>query len=386
MRVRHLFSTLLMALLAVQMLGCASLEPRASEQADKAANAYLAFESSSLLAAPNNRDAGLFEGQIEASGAENRLRYSAVYLLHSDVLAQSLAVDANGADAVPAELGRQSLRQEFNLDLPPALGAPIRINMRNQHDLRWSFNGEARSDSQLAHLQWQPDHFALDLRWAPPVAAQVGRPPMDCFVQANLHLPTLPVAQAYDMVMDVSGQACHVHAPGRGIVGLAARSEALAWRWSGLLDSTVQVKRVMPAWQEFGAPEIEPAYELGLSQSLTQSNWKLGVDMAWRQIGQPANQDEAALPARWAMNFMLSRNLGNVAFKARWLRANDPLWFVPLASPVERERLSLLLDFSRWLAARLPDMDANMSASWEQVEDAQGVDDNRINWNVKLSW
>lgn len=386
MPVRQVLLMMLMALLALQSFGCATVEPRPGNQAETAPDTYLAFKSNSLLAAPDNRDTGLFEGEIEAGGADNRLRYSARYLLHSDLLAQTLAAAANGSGGVPAELGRQSLQQEFHLDLPPALGAPIRINMRNQHDLRWSFNGEARSDSQLALLQWQPEHFALNLRLSPRVAAQVGRPLLDCFVQAKLHLPALPVARGHDMVMDMSGQACHVHAPARGIVGLAARSEALAWHWSGVLDSSLQVKRVMPAWQELGAPDIDPAYELGLSKSLAQSNWNLGVDLAWRQIREPKGQDAMATPSRWAMNFMLGRNLGRVALKARWLRANDPLWFVPLASPVERERLSLLLDFSRWLAARLPDMDANMSASWEQVEDAQGVDDNQINWNVKLSW
>ncbi len=379
---RPSYSVALIATLPLLLAACSTVGSRAGDQPAADANAYVAFDSSSRLAVPADRDAGLLAGRIEAGSAEQRMRYNVAYRLESDVLTQSLM----GETGVPAELGRQSVRQEINLELPPALGAPIQINMLNQQDLQWSFNGDARTDSQRAQLHWQPDHFVFDLRWTPPDVVRVSNHPMGCYVQANLHLPKLPMAKDHAMAMDVSGQACEVHAPARGVVGLAARHEGMAWRWGDGFDSTLRLKRVQPSWQEIGAPEIEPAYEVGLSQGLSLAGWEMGLDMAWRQVDQTEPRESLSAPARWAMNFMLERDLGLVALKARWLYANDPLWFVPLASPVERERLSLLLDFSKWLANKLPGMEARMSASWEQVEDARGVDDHQVQWNVELTW
>jgi hypothetical protein len=110
------------------------------------------------------------------------------------------------------------------------------------------------------------------------------------------------------------------------------------------------------------------------------------VDMAWRQFDQSTVREAHATPSNWAVDLMLRRELGWVALSARWLHASDPLWFLPLASPVERERLSLLLDFSQWLVGKLPYIEADMSASWDHVEDARGVDDNQFKWNLMLTW
>ncbi|TVQ36721.1 MAG: hypothetical protein EA370_07855 [Wenzhouxiangella sp.] len=365
---------------------CSAVGPRTTDGPGADGSGYLAFESRSLLAAPTDGDAGLLQGRIEAGSAEQVLRYNASYSLQSDALIQSLAADEYSNGSVPAELGRQSLRQELKLELPAALGAPVQIDVHNQQDLRWSFNGEARSDSQRAQLQWKPDFLALDLHWAPPRDVTVSGQALDCHLQANLRLSSLPMIEDSDLALDVSGQTCRIHAPARGVVGLAARSEALAWRWGRVLDNRLRLQRVSPEWQDFGLPAVEPAYELGLKQTLSRSGWQLGLDMAWRQVDQATVPEPVSTPARWAMNVMLSRDLGWVGLTARWLHANDPLWFVPLASPVERERLSLLLDFSKWLAQVLPDLDGKMSASLEHIEDARGVDDNQVKWNVQLTW
>ncbi len=326
------------------------------------------------------------QGRIEAGSAKKRLQYNASYLLKSDLLAYSLAGHGDESTALPAELGRQSLRQELKLELPMALGAPIQVDIHNQQDLRWSFNGEARADRQRAHLYWKPDFLALDVHWSPLREATVSGRPQHCFLQANLRLPSLVPVDDIDAALDLSGQSCRIHAPARGVVGLTTRSEALAWRWGEVLDNGLRLKRVLPEWQNFGKEAAEPAYEVGFKQTLSRSDWQLGLDMAWRQVDQHASRDPLSIPSRWAMDVMLRRELGLVALTARWLHANDPLWFVPLASPVERERLSLLIDFSHWLARKLPELDARMSASWEHIEDARGVDDNQVNWNVQLTW
>lgn len=344
----------------------------------------MAFDSSTALT--GGRDDKLLRSEVEAASAEERLSYTASYSLRSGMLAQGLLGESESDAAMPAELGRQSLRQQVQLALPSSMGAPVRIDFHNQQDLLWTFNGEARAETRLAHLQWKPSLLALDLRWTPPRDVVMDAQPLDCQVQADLRLPKLPLPIDAEAALDLSGRGCWVRAPGRGIDGLQMQSHGLAWHWGEGLNNRIRLRRVVPQWQAYGLSELEPAYEFGLMHRRSLSGWQLGLDMAWRQFDENVVREAQATPSNWAVDLMLRRELGLVALSARWLHANDPLWFLPLASPVERERLSLLLDFSQWLVEKLPQIDANMSASWDHVEDARGVDDNQFKWNLLLTW
>ena len=368
------------------MVGCASVSPRSDDAVESGAVGHVAFDSSSVLALTGEPDDGLLHSQVEAASAEERLSYTASYSLQSSVLAQSQLGEEDSEPVLPAELGRQSLRQQLHLALPSSLGAPVSIDIHNQQDLRWTFNGEARAETRLAHLQWKPKLLALDLRWTPPRDVVMDAQPLDCQVQANLRLPKLPVPTHTEAALDLSGRGCQVRAPARGVDGLHLQSHGLAWRWGEDLNNRVRVRRVVPQWQAYGLSEVNPAYEVGLMHRRSLSGWQLGLDMAWRQFDQGTTRETYATPSNWAVDLMLRRELGLVALSARWLHASDPLWFLPLASPVERERLSLLLDFSQWLVEKLPQIEANMSASWDHVEDARGIDDNQFKWNLLLSW
>ncbi|MCC5864810.1 MAG: hypothetical protein JJU31_06830 [Wenzhouxiangella sp.] len=380
MRLLVLFAVLTPMALA----GCAGAPLKEGGSA-AAGGGLVELEAGSLLDGRTAALDNLLYSRIKL-GADEIVSYDASYSLRSTVLADGLLGDYQ-ATALPAELGRQSLSQSLRFQLPSALGAPVQLDFRNLQALSWSANGESRSESQAAQLKWNPDYLALDLRWSPPRQMLLSGQPLDCYLQANLRLPALVEMVGGDGALDLSGRNCLVHSPARGVSQLEARSQQLVWRWGEGLDSGLRLQRVLSQWGQVGLATIEPAYELGLSQQFARSDWRMGLDMAWRQAEKP---DELAddLPAgsRWAMNLMLSRQLGLVALTARWLHANDPLWFVPLATPVERERVSLLLDFSQWLVEKLPQVEASMSASWEHVEDARGVDDKQVRWNVELSW
>lgn len=383
---RMLFVRPVILLACILLAACSGVTPRPELDAGPDAGALFAFESSNELALPGDGDDRLLRSQVEAGSAGERLNYTASYSLRSGMLAQGLSGDPDGDPTVPAELGRQSLHQQLHLALPSSPDAPLSINLQGQQDLRWTFNGEARTESRLAHLEWKPWAFAFDLRWTPPREMVLAGQPLDCQVQADLSLPYSPVVTSVPTAISLSGRDCQVRAPARGVDDLQLQSQGLAWRWGEDLNNTLRARRLLPQWQAYGLPEVEPGYELGLIHRRTFSDWELGLDMAWRQFDRGLARDAHAQPSNWAVDLVLRRELGLFALSARWLYANDPLWFVPLASPVEQERLSVLIDFSQWLVERLPHIKANMSAAWDYVEDARGVDDNQFNWNLLLSW
>ncbi|MFU8832838.1 MAG: hypothetical protein ACNA7J_11885 [Wenzhouxiangella sp.] len=367
----------LMLLSAGHLVGCAGV----SSRSDEGAAGFLVLESHTALEA--NDDDNLLQSQVQADSVGERVRYSADYSLRSEVLAHSLSADA---PARPSELGGQSIHQQLHLELPQSFGAPVTIDLHNHQDVLWSFSGEQKSDSSGAHLQWKPSYLALDVHWTAPREMVIVDRPLDCHVQANVRLATWPVPMRSDAALDISQQDCQVLAPFRGVYGLNLQSQGLAWRWGESLGNGVRFRKVLPQWQTLGIERANAAYEFGLIHHGSWSDWQLGLDLAWRQVDENLQESGSGAASNWAVDLMVGRNLGLVALSARWLRANDPLWFMPLASAIERERLSLLIDFSSWLVGKLPRMDASLSASWEQVEDARGTDDNQLKWNFQLAW
>ncbi|MGY6587930.1 MAG: hypothetical protein ACXIUB_06520 [Wenzhouxiangella sp.] len=363
--------------------GCASLSGPSS-QAEVGEPLYLAFESEGGLEQVARGDDRLVYTQVEASAGRERLQYRVDYSLRSGVLARSLAEEGDRSADLPSEIGRQMITQAVELSLPESLGAPITLDVRNRQELRWSFNGEARAESTQAALNWQPEHFALNLAWAPPRRTVDASQPLDCNAAANVRLLSVPMAD--ESAVDYSRRACQVLAPARGVAELDVATDGLAWRWGGSYEQALMVRRVRPYWQHQGNEPIEAAYELSLAHRQSVANWQLGMDLAWRRFDREQAVSEANQPDRWALDLKLERDLGPFAVTARWLHANDPLWFLPLATPVERERVSLGLDFSRWLMQSVPAADGKMSASIDYVEDAAGADHQQLQWSLELTW
>lgn len=369
------------------MVACASAPAPRADQAEGSETPLIAFESDAGLELLTQAQGQLVQSRIQAGPAERGFQYRADYSLSSGVLARSLSPEGDQVAGVPSELGRQSLVQALSLALPESFGAPVNLDVRSEQELRWSLAGEMRAESNRAHLQWQPKYLGLDLHWSEPRNLALDGQPLDCYARANLRLPELPLVSSLGATLDFSRDHCQVLAPARGVEGFDVAAEAVAWRWGASLDQSFSLRRLVPGWQPQPGAVFEPSWELGLAHRHELAGWQLGMNMAWRQIAAGnADRSDLSVPASWAADLMLRREFGLVALTARWLHANDPLWFVPLSSPVERERISLLVDFGQWLLRHWPERDAGMSASWDQVEDARGVDDHQFKWNLYLSW
>lgn len=379
-----MFSRLpIIAVAAALVAGCASL-PDASPEAELSEPVYLAFESRGGLQQLASGDDRLVYSQVKASAGHERLQYRLDYALRSATLARSLAEEGDRSGNPPAEIGRQVIVQAVEFSLPESLGAPITLDVENRQELRWSFNGDARVESTQAALNWAPEHFALNLAWSPPRQMVTGRRALACNAAANFRLLSVPMVD--DTAVDYSRRACQVLAPARGVAELDVATDGLAWRWGRAYEQALMVRRVRPDWRHQGNEPIEAAYELSLThRQPLLDNWQVGMDLAWRRIDRELALSEVNQPDRWALDLSLERALGPLAVTARWLHANDPLWFLPLAAPVERERVSLGLDFSRWLMQAVPAANAKMSASIDHVEDAAGVYDHQLQWSIELT-
>ena len=377
------FRLLIGAVFAGSIVGCASL-PDSTPAAEGSEAVYLAFDSETGLERLIQGDDRLVYSQVEASAARQHLRYRVDYSLRSGVVAESLAEEGDRSENPPAEIGRQVMTQAVEFSLPESLGAPITLDIENRRELRWSFSGDQRKESTQAALNWSPKHFALDLAWSPPRQTMSASQPLDCNAAANFRLSSVPMVD--ESAVDYSRRACQVLAPSRGVAELDVATDGLAWRWGRAQEQALMIRRVRPEWQQYSHEPIETAYELSLirRQRLLE-HWQLGVDLAWRRFDRELALGDNNRPDRWALDLSLERDLGPLAVTARWLHANDPLWFLPLAAPVERERLSLGVDFSRWLALALPAAGGKMSATVDHVEDAAGVDDRQLQWSIELT-
>ncbi len=377
------FRLFTVAVVAGLTVGCAS-SPSSPPQAEASEPVYLAFETEGGLEQVARGDDRLVSSQVEAMAGRERLQYRMDYALRSGVLARSLAEEGDRSADLPSEIGRQMITQAVEFSLSESLGAPITLDVQNRQELRWSFNGEARAESTQAALNWAPEHFALNLAWSPPRQTVDASQPLDCNAAANFRLLSVPVME--QAAMDYSRRACQVLAPARGIAELDVATDGLAWRWGGGYEQAFMFRRVRPYWQHQGNEPIEAAYELSLAHRQSLANWQLGMDLAWRRFDRERAVSAVNQPDRWALDLRLERDLGPLAVTARWLHANDPLWFLPLAAPVERERVSLGLDFSRWLMQSMPAAGGKMSASIDHVEDAAGDDYQQLKWSIELTW
>lgn len=377
------FRLIIVAVVAGLVAGCASL-PDSMQAAEVSEPVYLAFASEVGLKQVARGDDRLVYSQVEASAGSERLQYRVDYALRSALLAQSLAEQGHRSEGLPSEIGRQTISQAVEFSLPESLGAPITLDVENRQELRWSFNGDARIESTQAAVNWAPEHFVLSLSWSPSRQPVNARRPLACNAAADFRLLSVPMVD--ETAVDYSRRACQVLAPARGVAGLDVATDGLAWRWGRAYEQAFMVRRVRTEWQYQGNEPIDPAYELSLTQRQPLlDHWQLGMDLAWRRFDREPAVSEINQPGRWALDLSVERKLGPLAVTARWLHANDPLWFLPLAAPVERERVSLGLDFSDWLMQTVPAAKAKMTASIDHVEDAAGVYDHQLHWSIELA-
>jgi hypothetical protein len=385
------FRYITLFLFVTGLAGCASMVPESESLVADPVRSTLQFETRSSLAGLVGDDVALLQSTVQAGQESNPFQYRARYEISSGQLLRSMGRSPGQPREMVTDLGRQMLSQQLRLTLPEALGVPIRVDFDNRRDFLFSVHGEQRTDSTRAHLNWEPEHFGVNVSWRPPRDMVQVDQPMDCYAHGQVRVPAplsnLQVASS----LDVSQQRCLIMAPHRGYDAISLDTQGIAWRWGKGLGSAVRVLHYQPQDQGHGVLEFEPGYEFGLVHRQILGHWQVAVDLALHKAGEVKAREVKAMEQRgqassWAIDFLLSRDLDLLVLSARWMQARDPLWFLPVAQPLGSERLSVLVDFSQWLTQSLPKLDARMSASWEHYEVINGVDDNQFKWDFSLSW
>ncbi len=386
------FAALISVLMFFLLAGCASTDPRSAGSSVSAGEeaAPVHFETRTrvpLLAPPDQSDGdGLVETGFQAGLGDELVEVRSRYSMASGALVQSLGQGYEPGQSIPTQLARQSIEHSFRLSVPNWLGAPVQVGFDQKEASVYTLQGQQRQETSRAHLEWNPEPVRFAVEWTPPRAMAVAGHPFDCLVEGRVTLPTEAVSAGMASALDVSQSDCLVRAPDRGVNELPMQSRGVSWRWGEGLNNAIHMNRVEPLGTGYGVSEMMAGYELGLRQQHSFHGWQVEADVALRQSDSGRYGQQSDDESRWAVDVMLRRQLQTIALTARWMQAKDPLWFVPEASPIGRERLSLLLDFSSWLTGLMPGVDAGMSTSWEHSEDAAGQDDNQFRWDFSLSW
>ena len=378
-----------MMIASATLLGCAAKEPRSAMASETSKSSPVHFETAArvplLPQSGNLDDEHLIATDVRAGLGDDLVEFRSSYSMGSGALVQNLGARFEQGQSIPTQLAQQSLEHAFRLTMPEWLGAPVQIGYDQKEASVFTLNGQQRRESSRAHLSWSPEVMQLDVEWTPPRAAAAAGNPLDCMVEGRVRVPTEAASSNRPSALDVSHSDCLVRAPNRGVDELPLQSRGVSWRWGDGLGNSIHMNRVELHMPVVGMSELSAGYEVGMRQQHAFQGWQVAADVALRQ----SDSVTAYRPdddARWAVDLMLKRQLRQIALTARWMQSKDPLWFVPEATPIGRERLSLLLDFSSWLTELMPGLDAGMSASWEHSEDAAGQDDNQLRWDFSLSW
>lgn len=373
-------------LASAQLTGCAATESRSQEISESSEQMPVQFETATRVPLMPQRgdpdDDRLIGTDIRAGVGDELIDFRSSYSVTSGALVQNLGARYEKTQEIPTQLARQSLEHAVRLTVPNWLGAPMRIGFDQKEASILTLNGQTRQESSRAHLSWNPEPMQVEVEWTPPRPATVG---FDCLMQGRVRMPTGAGWSGTPLALDVSQRDCMVRVPNRGVDELPIQSRGVSWRWGDGLGNSIHMNRVELQMPLAGINDSAAGYEFGMRQQHAFQGWQLEADVALRQsdaggVYQPDDD------SRWAFDVMLRRQLRQIALTARWMQSRDPLWFVPEATPVGRERLSLLLDFSSWLSEMMPGLNAGMSASWEHSEDAAGKDDNQLRWDFSLSW
>ncbi|QOC21398.1 hypothetical protein IC757_10055 [Wenzhouxiangella sp. AB-CW3] len=329
----------------------------------------------------------LVETDVRAELAQDLVEFRSRYSVASGELMRNVGKGYRQGQSLPTQIARQSVEHAVRVSTPGRLGAPFRLGFDQQEAAVLTLDGQRREESARAHLAWDPEPLKFQVEWIPPRYKASGNRTLDCSLEGRVQMPTDMISPGFESLLDVSQSDCVVRAPNRGIEELPVQARGLEWRLGDEMGSAIHVNRVETQVARYGLPEDASGYELGFRQQHVVQGWELEADVAMRQAEGRSYQAEVMKDeSRWAVDLQLRRQLQRFAMTARWMQTHDPLWFVPEATPIGRESLSLLLDFSDWIEHFVPGMNAGMSASFEHTEDAEGRDDNHVRWDFSLSW
>lgn len=371
-------------LLVIGLTGCAGLPSKQGLQSANGEDQPLKFETRASLPLLSNEEADLFQGLVRAGTGDERLTYSARYALEPGKLLV-IQSEGEGTDqSGPRDIGRQTVHQQLQLNLSDDDRIPLQLGLENRRDIRFLVDGEQFAQATRAHLDYNPQPIAVRLDWRLP--EELAAAPLGCHFNGSLRVPLATAMIGMPSAMDFSHSECFVRAPQHGLEESVMRSREIAWRWGSDLKSALRVRQVRPFDESRLMNPAGPAHEVGLSHREEFGGWRMQLDIAGRESNLQDSAGGKHAATHWVADVLLNGKLGWLDVSARFMRAGDPLWFMPISTPADSRRVSLLFDFGAWLKEELPGVEADMSASFERAEQTNGIDDNQVNWNVSLTW
>lgn len=340
-----------------------------------------------------------FASSLSVGGSGSPLSYTASYslkpggVLDAEELERSLDV--------PQQLGGQQIGQNMRLQLPALAGAPLALDFSHESSDMWTLAGSyTRQQRQVAGLSWKPQLAAFTVQWAGAAAGRDGSLALDCGLRGQVRVPA-PSRSGRAHALRFSGRACQVVSANARYAGLAAQTYGAAYLWSkGERESMLSLSAIDPVWQQ-GAPgsDIEPSYELGLTQSRHFGAWTAKALLAVRRAAAwdgtalaVDDVDAVVEPERdtaWTTTATLTRQLPALSVSASWAHGADPLWFMPDIGQ-QADRFGLAMDFSRWAQAVVPDLTPTLAMSWHwtqaRTRQDERIGDRQLKLQLSVLW
>jgi hypothetical protein len=368
--------------LACVLIGCVGMPSERSAISTVTHEQPLEIETRARLPILTGEAAELIEGLVRAGIGERRLSYSARYAFEPGSLLATLVEEESSDLSAPTDIGQQTMHQQVHLNLSEDVRLPLLLGLENRRDHHFLLDGEQVSHTTRAHLDFKPEPLSVRLDWRLP--DELSTAPLGCHFNGRLSMPLAAEMVGMNSVLNFSHSECYVRAVDRGLDALPVQSRAVAWRWGTDFQTALRYRQVLPIAQS--TYTSGPSHEVGLSHREEFNLFGVQLDLARREVGTQnpvlGHQDVD----HWVADLLINGKLGLFDITARYMRAGDPLWFMPLSTPSDSSRFSLLLDFGTWLKEGFPGLEADMSASFDRTEQSNGVDDNQVNWNVSLTW
>ncbi|MDT0497053.1 hypothetical protein RM530_06690 [Algiphilus sp. W345] len=371
----------------------------AQAQADARLVGPVSFSVASALPLVQRQADTWLASNLNVGSGSGPLSYMASYsLTPGDII---FADDIEYANLnKPQRFGGQHIGQNVRLQLPALAGAPLAIAVTHESDDFWTVNGYTQQQREIADLSWKPRHAMVNLQWAGASSGLDSSLALDCELRGSVGVPT-PSRANRKRAVRISGRDCQVVSDDVRYSDLAAQTYGVAYTWARpQLENAVKLSAIDPMWGGGSMqPDIDPSYELGLSQTRTRGAWTAKALVAVRHAATGASielvdGDTMGMPMAdsdtyFASNATITRRLPTVSVSATWAHGADPLWFVPEIGQ-EADRFGLAVDFTRWAQTLAPGVNPTLAMSWNWTQAKtranQRTSDNALKLNLSVLW
>lgn len=372
---------------------------RARTSTDAALVGPMSFSVDTALPLVQTRTSTLLASRLSLGDDSSPLRYSASYALDPGEL--FYADQVRELDA-PDEVGGQRIQQNVELTLPAVAGAPVSLGLMHQTSDTWTLDGETQEQSQVADLSWSPSIGTVKVQWAGEGSGRDSLLALDCGFRSQVDLPVPTRKTGRNRALRFTGRDCAVLSSEQRYADLMAQTYSLAYVWGQARRETrVRLAAIDPIWYEkTNEQDIEPSFEVGLSQARTRGAWTAEAAVSLRRttaLPQLISEDDPRLgyhtdvDTHLTTSARLTRRLPAFSVSASWTRGSDPLWFMPDVGE-KADRFGLSLDFTRWMREMAPTLTPSLAMSWKWSEShsrSSGLaayGENTVNLKMSVLW